>query len=55
VSGIRYHRVTGYEQWTGKHAATTHQDVPPGGHKEEATSTTLFGRPVTGRVRCGYL
>jgi hypothetical protein len=31
VSGIRYHGVTGYEQWTRKHAATTHQDLHPEG------------------------
>jgi hypothetical protein len=45
VSGIRYHRVTGYEQWTRKHAATTHQDLHPEGLETKPRRTLyLDGR-----------
>ena len=37
--------MTGYEQWTGKHAATTHQDLHPEGLKTKPRRTLyLDGR-----------
>ena len=45
VSAIRYQRVTGYEQWTGKLAATAHQDLHPEGLKTKPRRTLyLDGR-----------
>jgi hypothetical protein len=45
VFGIRYQLVTGYEQWTGEHAATIHQDLHPEGLKRKPRRTLyLDGR-----------
>jgi hypothetical protein len=55
VISIRYHCVTGYEQWRRKHATTTDSiTICAREAKEETMSNSLFGRQVLGNVRRGY-
>jgi hypothetical protein len=55
VFGIRYQRVTGYEQWTGEHAATIHQYLRPEGLKSKPRRTFyLDGRFLVTSVAGTY-